>query len=187
MKGVRKARLIGLAAGLALIAGCTGDLIRNLTEEAQGNIGVQFINNTPFRAVFSFATYDALDRDPPGPMDFRQQAVEGNTSTAPANLACGRNLGIGTQAMINRATLVGEPSQAGFNGQQFNVVVNFSAAAAGTSAANLPTAGTAEGREVRLGVDYSCGDLAIFTFEQDANAPGGFRIDYNLIQNDEDQ
>lgn len=89
--------------------------------------------------------------------------------------------------MINRATLTGEPSQGGFNGQQFNVVVNFSAAAAGTSAENLPTAGTAEGREVRLGVDYSCGDLAIFTFEQDPNAPGGFRIDYNLIQNDEDQ
>ncbi|MCA9243584.1 MAG: hypothetical protein KDA32_06495 [Phycisphaerales bacterium] len=183
-----RTRWLGLTClCLPLLGGCNAALIRNLTEESQGNVSVQFINNTPFRAVFSFATYDAFDRNPPGPMDFRQQAVEANSSTAPTNLICGRNLAVGTQALIDRAILTGEQSQAGFNSQQFNAVVNFSSAAAGTAAENLPTAGTADGLEARLGLDYSCGDLAIFIFEQDPNEPGGFRIRYDLIQNDEDQ
>ena len=54
-------------------------------------------------------------------------------------------------------------------------------------AAALATAGTAEGIEVRLGVDYACGDQLIFTFVEDAEANGGFRIEYSLLRTERDE
>ena len=69
--------------------------------------------------------------------------------------------------------------------------VNFSSAPAGDPLAAEPTEGTAEPKDVLNGVDFTCirtdirqttgTGLLIFTFEQDASAPGGFRIDFSFF------
>jgi hypothetical protein len=169
----------------ALNVGCTGDLVANLTETKSGNITLFFINNTPYRASFACGTYDALDRNPPGEVDFHQLLVEANTTTTPLTLACGRNAAVGTAALIARATDTGEPDSSGFDPDIFTPLVAFSSTAQDDPGAALPDAGTAEGIEVRLGVDYACGDDLYFTFVEDETAPGGFRVEYRLLHRDE--
>ncbi len=71
-----------------------------------------------------------------------------------------------------------------FDADAFDTVVHFSSAPSDSNAAALPTEGTALGREVLLGVDYSCADEIIFTFVQDPDAVGGFRIDFEVILDD---
>jgi hypothetical protein len=71
--------------------------------------------------------------------------------------------------------------------EAFDTVVHFSSAPAGSTGEGLPTQGTAEGIERLLGVDYSCEDQLVFTFVQDPDAPGGFRIDYQVIVDTRDE
>lgn len=166
---------------LAALCGCEGNLILNQVEERSGNIAVLFINNTPFRASFSFGAFDSLDREPPGAVNFQQLLLEANTSNAPVTLPCRRDVAIGTQELLDRAIDTNATSIANFNRDAFLVGVAFSSAPAGTPGSALPTDGTARDRDVRLGVDYSCEDQLIFTFEVDDTAPGGFRIDFSVI------
>ena len=178
--------ITGLAAAVvALTAGCTGDLVANLTEEKSGNITLYFINDTPYRASFACGTYDALARSPAGAVDFHQLKVERYITTTPLTLGCGRNAAIGTAALIERATVTREFESAGFNADNFTAVVNFSSTESDADAATLPTAGTAEGLEVRLGVDYACGDALYFTFVEDDDAAGGFRMEFDLLRTDD--
>jgi acyl carrier protein len=156
---------VGFVAALAAFSvGCTGDLVANLTETKSGSVTLYFINNTPYRASFACGTYDALDRNPPGEVDFHQLLVEANTTTTPLTLACGRNAAVGTAALIARATDTGEPDSSGFDPDIFTPLVAFSSTAQDDPGAALPDAGTADGIEVRLGVDYACGDVLYFTF-----------------------
>ena len=53
-----------VAASLSSVGGCPDTVMRNLTKERTGNISMQFINNTRYRAAFSFGTWDASDRTP---------------------------------------------------------------------------------------------------------------------------
>lgn len=173
---------LGLLGGLfALGAGCTGEFLANQLEERAGNVSVQFINNTPFRASYSFGSFDSLDRDPPGPVTLQQARLEGLTSTAPVQLACRRDIAVGTDEFLQRVLDTNADNVASFDAEAFSSVVNFSAAPADSDAGGLPTEGTALGRNMRLGVDYTCGDLLIFTLTQDASRPGGFRIDFAVV------
>ncbi|MFQ5807903.1 MAG: hypothetical protein ACE5I3_15770 [Phycisphaerae bacterium] len=183
---------IGLAVGLvtvatALTTGCSGDFLANLIEERSGNITVIIINNTPYRAAFTLGSYDALDRDPPGNVNLEQRRLEGNMSMGPVTIPCNRNTAVGTTALIQRAIDNDADERADFDADAFVTVVNFSSAPADSDAAALPTVGTAEGVEVRLGVDYGCGDELIFTFVEDAAAPGGFRIEFRLLPAEEEE
>ncbi len=183
---------IGVSAGavvasVALTAACTGNLIANLTEERSGEITVIIINNTPYRAAFTFGGYDALDRDPPGEVSLEQQRVEAYVSTTPITLPCNRNTAIGTEALIQRAIDTDADEEDEFDADAFAAVVHFSSAPADSDAAALPTVGTAEGREVRLGVDYACGDQLIFTLLEDATAAGGFRVEFDLLHSGQDE
>ncbi len=172
---------LGLATVLVLQVSCTGDFVANQTEERSGNVSVQFINSTPFRASFSFGSYDSLDRDPPGPVTLMQSRLEGLTNSAPVQLTCRRDVSIGTDEFLQRVLDTNADNTANFDAEAFSSMVNFSSAASDSDAAALPTEGTALGRNVRLGVDYTCGDLLIFTFTQDAVRPGGFRIDFSVV------
>jgi hypothetical protein len=175
-------RCLALIAGVfAVMGGCNGNLILNQVEERAGNVTVLFINNTPFRASFSFGAFDSLDRQPPGAVSFQQLLLEANTSNAPVTLPCRRDVAIGTQELLDRALDTNATSGANFNRDAFLVGVAFSSAPIGSPGAALPTDGTAKDRNVRLGVDYTCEDQLIFTFEVDDTAPGGFRIDFNVI------
>lgn len=172
--------LIGI---LVASGSCTPNLISNETQELSGNITVSFINNTRFRASFSFGSWNSLDRSTPtpGPVALQQLRVEAGQTSAPATLACRRNLAVGTQELVQRVIDTKGTTVAGFDADAFVPVVNFSSAPANTAAAALPTDGTAQGRGELLGVDFKCGDQLFVTFEEDDTAPGGFRIDFQVL------
>jgi len=180
-QSLRATLIVGSTALAACLVGCPGDLAANLTEEVSGNISVQFINNTDVRAVFSYGGYDAFDRNPPGPAQLQQLRVEAGQSSTVQTLVCRRNVAIGTQDFLTRILDVNADDVATFDADAFKEYVSFSSAPADSAAAGLPTDGTAEGDERRLGVDFSCGDLLIFTFNEDATAPGGFRVDFTVV------
>jgi hypothetical protein len=171
-----------LASGLALQAACTGDILANITEEQAGNITIQFINNTPFRASLTAGGYDDLNRNPPGAVQLQQQAVEGRDSSAVLTLSCPRDLAVGTDGLVQRILDTDADQGANFNNDLFSAQVNFSSAPADSDAANQPTEGFAEGIVVRLGNDFACEDRILFIFEVDAEQPGGFRIDVEVIE-----
>ncbi len=173
---------VGVAACVlsVLTASCSPEFFANMFEERVGQVEVVFINNTPFRASFSYGSWDSLDRSP-GPSTLQQLRLEGLTTSDLSELPCRRNIAIGTREFLDRVLANDGDDTDDFDPDAFVEVVNFSSADPDSDAAALPTAGTADGLEVRLGVDYSCADRLIFTFEQDPDAPGGFRIDFNVI------
>jgi hypothetical protein len=166
--------------------GCTGDLIYNLTEERSGTITVLIINDTPYRAAFSFGSYDGLNRDPPGAIDFVQSRIEAHTTPEPFELECRRNVAIATEDLRQRAIDTREYEEEEFDADAFSAVVHFSAAPPDDAQAASPTAGYAEGVEVLLGIDYACGDQLVFTFVEDAAASGGFQVEFSLLRTEGD-
>lgn len=188
----RASKSIGLTALLVtlvatLTAGCTGDLIANLTEERGDDITAIFINNTAYRASFFVGSYDSLVRLPPGPIEWEQLRLEGMTSTEPIAFPCRSQLAIGTDELIQRALDTDVLDANEFDANVFSATVAFSSAPAGSPSASLPTIGTALGIEVQKGVDFGCADQLIFTFEEDDTAPGGFRVDYELLHTESDE
>lgn len=177
---------VGAGALLALLFGCDPNTINHLTEERAGNITVLVINNTTSRAGLSFGSWDSLDRDPPAPMTLQQLRIEPLTSAPVATIACRRNVAIGTDGLIQRALDTDVDDSPVVAAELLVTVVNFSDAPTGSDGADLPTAGTAKGREVLLGIDFSCGDQLIFTLVEDPSDPRGFRIDYSVLVDEED-
>ena len=163
---------------LSALVGCPATLLLNQTAERTGNITVTFINETPYRASFTFGTWDALDRSPPGPISFGQDRLEGMDS-AQATQLCARNFAVGTQDMYDRIVEAADLTE--IDVDAFDTVVHFSDAAAGSNLEAVATVGTALGIEKLLGIDFTCGDQLIFTFVQDPDAVGGFRIDYAVV------
>lgn len=178
---VVSALLAVAGAGWLSSAGC-GNVWKNLTKERDGNVSVQFVNETLYRAGFSWGAYDKWDRSP-GPAVLEQDTIGPQSTLAPTSISCLRNLAVGTADFVDRVVQTGaDEDLATFNPDIFSTQVSFSDAPQDSDAALLPTVGTAEGVEVRLGVDYSCGDLLIFTLVEDPDAPGGFRVDFELSQ-----
>jgi len=58
---------------------------------------------------------------------------------------------------------------------------NFSGAPLGDPLEAAATEGTSQGLTLQAGVDFNCEGLVLLTFEQDATAPGGFRIDFTFV------
>lgn len=184
--GLLKNAAIVFCGMLVAASGCSPDMIANQTEERTGDVTVLLINNTDARALLSFGSFDSLDRNPPGVVTLQQRVMEAMTSLDPITITCRRNLAIGTQELLERVRDTNADNTNNFLPEAFVEGVFFSSAPLNSDAANLPTAGTAEPFEVRLGVDYSCGDRLIFRFEKDDAAPGGFRIDFSVIPDEED-
>ena len=186
-------RILVVAAGAAAAnllgaGGCafSPEFIANNVAERAGPLFFVFNNNTRFRASFSFGVYDDLDRSTRGAVVIQQQRIEAQSTIAPVQLACRRNAVIGTAELLRRAIEADFEDDANFDADAFVPVVNFSSAAADSDAAALPTQGTADGRNLLLGVDFSCQDRLLITFEEDPDAPGGFRIDFAAVPSDDD-
>lgn len=180
---------IRAAAAVALfgmVASCGPNFANYLTEERSGNIQFQFINNTSARASFSFGTYDKLDRNPPGIVTIQQLRLEAHTSSSPASILCRREASVGTADFVERVIVTNADATSTFDADAFDDVVHFSTSPSDSDTAASPTAGTALGTERRLGVDFTCGDRLIFTFQEDPDAPGGFRVDFSVIPDIED-
>ncbi|MFQ5501924.1 MAG: hypothetical protein ACE5EQ_06435 [Phycisphaerae bacterium] len=154
-------------------------------------IQVAFINNTNFRAIFSFGSYNPLNQDTL-PTNSQQLRLEGNTASPQIAQPCRRVFSVGGDELIR---LIKENER----DPAINVTdpralvrgVNFSAAPLGDPLEAEPTEGTALGMVRNVGIDFTCdrsdirdvtgSGLLIFTFEQDPAAPGGFRIDYQFV------
>jgi len=154
-------------------------------------IRVAFINNTDFRAVFTFGAYDPLDKDTL-PTGFSQLRLEPQTSSETFLQPCRRTFSVGGAELIR---LIDENR----NDPSVNITderalvdgVNFSGAPLGDPLEADPTEGTAEGSDKQVGVDFACErkdirdttgtGLLIFTFESDGASPGGFRIDFQFL------
>lgn len=174
--------LLAALGCLVLLTGCPG-FLANLTEEESGSVSILIINNTPYRASYILGGYDAWVLNPPGEVEIQQLTLEGLQTDDGISLTCARNVAIGTDALIERITLTEQNLEDTFDLDIFSKNVNFSSAASGSDAANLPTEGTAAGVEVRLGVDFGCTDQLIFTFEENETPVNGhrFRVDYEVL------
>lgn len=155
-------------------------------------IQIGFVNNTNARAIFSFGSYDALDQETV-PTNSGQLRLEANSSSAQIAQPCRRVFSVGGAELIR--LLNENQSNPSINITDPRAVVdgvNFSTAPLGDPLEAEPTEGTSLGREVLLGVDFTCSrtnildttgtGLLIFTFEEDAGAPGGFRIDFQFVE-----
>lgn len=169
----------GLVGLLGMSTGC-GEFWVYISKERTGNISVQFINATDYRASFSYGAYDAWENE--GEVQLQQLSVSPNTTSAVQTLTCRRNVAVGTQDFVDRVLETeADEGLAGFDPDRFDTTVHFSDAPTGSDAEFLPTVGTALGAEALIGNDYSCGDLLVFTFVEDPDEEGGFRIDLEVI------
>ncbi len=187
---------------LAPLATCTPDALGPLASPtadfAPGGqiveraILVGFVNNTNFRAIFTYGAYNPLDKDTI-PTNFGQLRLEANTSSAQIAQPCRATFSVGGDELIRLVNLhEGNPNITITDDRALVRGVYFSGAPLGDPLAAEPTEGTAAGSVGLVGVDFTCNrpdiadpigtGLLIYTFEQDAAAPGGFRIDYSFIQ-----
>jgi hypothetical protein len=154
-------------------------------------IQVGFINDTPFRAIFTFGAYDQLDKTSL-PTNFSQLRLEGNTASSQVAQPCRKTFSLGGDELIRLITVNEEDPDLTVSDPRALVNgVNFSSAPADDPLAAEPTEGTAQGLVVENGVDFACirtdirqttgSGLLLFTFVQDAAAPGGFRIDFSFV------
>lgn len=152
---------------------------------------VGFINNTPFRAIFTFGAYNPLDEETI-PSSFGQLRLEGNSSSPQAAQPCRKTFAVGGEELVRLIELNRENPGINITDERALVRgVNFSSAPLGDPLEAEPTEGTAQQLVVTAGNDFTCErtdirqtigtGLLLFTFEQDAAAPGGFRIDFTFI------
>ncbi len=181
-----------LAASVFTTAGCNGS--PNLSASfggpvagRRGEVQVLFLNNTPYRAVFTFGTYDQTDQfsEP----DFRQfgheeggLVLEGESASGIGALDCARVFSIGGSELLDLITenLSGAPvlDEALIEG------VEFFSIPAGEDTEEVPTPvsqGKAAPFAAQLGVDFPCNALLIIRFEIDDLGSDPFRIDFELI------
>jgi hypothetical protein len=152
---------------------------------------VGFINDTPFRAIFTLGAYDQDDKTSL-PTGFGQLRLEGNTASQQRAQPCRKTFSVGGDELIRLITENEKDPNLVVNDPRALVRgVNFSSAPINDPLAAEPTEGTAQGRLVENGVDFSCRrtdirettgtGLLLFTFVQDAASPGGFRIDFSFV------
>ena len=93
-----------LSVGVAALAGpgCSGTLFQNVTAPLNDNITLTFVNETQFRASFTYGIFHDLARDPAGVVNFFQERLEAGLSTAPNSVVCARDAAIGTTKLLER-------------------------------------------------------------------------------------
>ena len=199
LKGRVKSGLLFTFA--AMLASCSSTALFNLTaanrdfgpngQPTPRTLSVGFINNTPFRAIFTFGGYDQLNEDGL-PLNFGQLRLEGNTTSNTVSQPCRKTFSVGGDELIRLIEVnIDNPLIVVTDQQALVRGVNFSSAPANSPLAASPTEGTAEGVALLAGIDYACirpstddptgTGLLLITFEQDAMAPGGFRVDSSFL------
>jgi len=177
------------------LAGCGADFINQTasfggpTAGQRGDVQVLFINNTPNRAVFTYATYDPSDPDARpdfgqfGPAD-ENRALDGGTASPIDTLSCARTFSIGEPAVLalieNNLPEAPVVDDALVEGVQF-----FSIDPAGE--ADPVPAGAASPYVALLGVDFPCNALLIIRFEIEDAAAVPVRIDFEIIPSESDR
>jgi hypothetical protein len=204
--------IVALTAMLSCTAGCDVQSIRELIQNQtatfgppgageqagapinsglRGTIQVEFENLTPFRAIFTYGTFDNTDeRSTPAFFQFSADSqfvppgtpatLEGLAQEGPIDLPCARIFSVGSRSLINLIAKNPGPTPDLIDEPALLDGVGFSDAELGTPGESDPDQGYAAGFEARLGVDFECGDLLSISLDfndQDAN---NFRVDLEM-------
>lgn len=180
--------VLALAVGMAC---APGGILNNTvslggnTPGQRGDINVMFINNTPFRAIFTYGVYDpqnttfgpefeqfTVDPDP----DLR---LEGNSESEVATFTCGRAFSIGGEELIDRVRAANEDAE--LDAEALEPGITFSDRPLDDPEAGQPTAGRAPEVVTLQGAQFPCDALLIYTFEVDPAQASGFRVDLQVI------
>ena len=178
-----------LLMGMMVLPGCGVDF-SNLTASLGGNVAggrgrvqIVFINNTPYRTVFTFATYDQTDQS--SEPDFRQFShdedgliLEGDSTSPIGALDCGRVFSIGGPRML--ALITENLPDAPIADEAFIEGVEFFSVSDDDTVAPV-SQGKSPAFEALIGVDFPCNALLIVRFEIDDLGPAPFRVDFELI------
>ncbi len=176
MSGKSTRILVALCLAM-LVTSCTPSAFLTMTATRRGNIQIGFVNNTPFRANFTFGGYDPLDKATV-PV-FGQLRVEGNTTAATQTQACRRVFSIGGAELIRLITVQNLTVN---DAPVLHQNIYFSSAPANDPLSAEPTEGYALQQVEQDGIEYQCAGVLTFAFVQDAAAPGGFRTDFTFIE-----
>ncbi len=183
--------VMAAAVAAAGLAGCSLDpwffataSLGGDTAGERGNAEVLFINNTPYRAIFTFGAYDNLDRNTEP--DLRQFSsdtatlnLEGNTQSDILEVECARVFAIGTEGLIVRVRENLEADD--FEEAALVDGVRFSSTAAGDANADAATEGVAAGRQDLIGADFECGALLIYRLEVNDAGPEPFVVEMTVV------
>ena len=191
---MNRKRLVAAVLGLVVCGGCSADAWLHATASlggdtagGRGNTQVIFINNTPYRAIFTFGTYDELDQNTaPQLTQFSSSAttqnLEGNTQTDPITVQCARVYSIGGTGLIARVLANLDAST--YDETALVDGVNFSSAAVGDDLADDATEGKAAANNAFIGADFDCGSLLIYRFEVNDAGPEPFIVQLSVIPAD---
>jgi hypothetical protein len=177
---IRRMRLgVGLLAALLILGSvsCTRDQFLANTVARRGNANFAFLNETPYRAIFSFGLFDPLDQKTQ--LQFDQLRLEGESFSQVFQLSCQRAISVGSERLL----VLAEDQDVQINDNDaFVVGVSFSDTDAEDPLAGRPTVGRADPLTLQLGIDYSCETFVVFIFRQDEQTPSVFHIDWLVMR-----
>jgi len=185
--------IILLSALVPLAASCTPFTFQALTAPlgsgdviaSRDNVRVSVFNRTPYRAIFTIGMFNFWTQE--SQPQFSQFAngednslvLEGNTMIGPQILICDRTVGVGTQELIRQIRKFNREEN--LNLPALKLGVGFSSAPVDDPLGVEPIEGTAEGINIYIGVDFPCESELLLFLEEDASAPGGFRIAFEVV------
>lgn len=181
--------LAGVAAcGPYTIFGNTSSL-GGSTPGGRGKIKVSFINNTPYRALFTYGVYDAQSTAftpqfgqmvvEPRSSSSLDGRLEGNSTSSVFTLSCARVFSIGGIELISR--IKDAKLDSGLNEEAFVPGIGFSDKAIDDVEAGVATAGRIDEVVTYQGTQFPCDALLIYTFTVDTTQTGGVRVDLQVI------
>ncbi len=200
---------VSLVAALLAVGGCA-DFFTNQTASLGGSVGggrgtvdVLFINNTPFRAVMTYGSYEQTDQDSQpaieqfAPNDL-QRTLDGEATSDIRLLPCGRVFGVGSTQLL---ALIDEnvPDDVSVPGNLPDRSIVTEALVEGVEFFSFTTddeddqevlafEGRARPLVALLGADFPCNSLLIVRLEFDDGDPDfRFRVDFELIPSESDR
>ena len=181
-----------------LLAGCSAETFLNQTAsrgwDTAGStsiVRVIFINNTPYRAIFTYGTYNNTD---PTDVPFVDQFVghaggttlEANATADVVSLSCDRVFSIGDTGLLRLIDENLEVEDTNLDEEALIQGVAFSRAELGQENAGVATEGFAPEVRALLGVDFPCGSILVIRFEVADVGEAPFRADFEVIPPRED-
>jgi len=158
----------------------------------RGTIAVTFINNTPFRAIFTYGAYDNTDEvSTPAFFQFSPDSafrafgasatLEGGADEGPFDLPCARVFAVGSRSLINLIDANPGPNPELIDEPGLQDGVGFSDAAFDSDEAAVPNQGFAAGVEALIGVHFDCGDALQVTLDFSDRDANNFRVDIEVV------
>ncbi len=163
-----------------------------LTSGLRGTFRVFIENNTPFRAIFTYGSFDNTDeRTTPAFFQFTPNSqivapgssvtLEGNTNSGVVTFPCARVFSMGSRSLIS---LVQEnPGTFATQIEQDGLIdgIGFSDIPPNADVAAQPNQGFAAGYEARLGADFNCGSLLVLSLEFNETGANRFRVNATVF------